>query len=94
MSIEEILAYLNEVCVRCTYGAVGYAIGGVPAQSVAKYHLGEKRKEASWVVNGDTGEPTGYTDAQKHPCLKNSADIIRSGPELLKRMQERGGSQA
>ena len=91
VSIKEILAYLNEACVRCTFGAVGYAIGGVPAQSVGK-HLGERRKEASWVVNAGTGEPTGYTDAQKHPCLKKSRDIIGSGPELLKCMGEHKGS--
>ena len=90
-SVEEVLAYLNEACVRCTYEAVGYAIGGVPAQSVGE-HLGGKRKEASWVVNAKTGEPTGYTDAQKHPCLKKSRHIIRSGPDLLKRMREHKGS--
>ena len=90
-SVEEVLAYLNEACVRCTYDAVGYAVGGVPAQSVGE-HLGGKRKEASWVVNAKTGEPTGYTDAQKHPCLKKSRHIIRSGPELLKRMREHKGS--
>ena len=84
VSIKEVLAYLNEACVRCTYKAVGYAIGGVPAQSVGK-RLGEKRKEASWVVNAGTGEPTGYTDAQKHPCLKKSR-LISNGPELLKCM--------
>ena len=92
VSIDEVLAYLNEACVRCTYGAVAKAIGVAPV-SVGEY-LGEKRKEASWVVNGETEEPTGYTDAQKHPCLKKSADIIRSGPDLLKRMQKHGGSLA
>ena len=91
VSIKEVLAYLNEACVRCTFEAVGYAIGGVPAQSVGK-HLGERRKEASWVVNAKTEEPTGYTDAQKHPCLKKSRHIIRSGPELLKCMGEHKGS--
>ena len=86
VSINEVLAYLNEACVRCTYGAVAEAIGVTP-QSVAKHYLGERRKEASWVVNAKTEEPTGYTDAQKHPCLKKRQHIIRSGPELLKRMR-------
>ena len=91
VSINEVLAYLNEACVRCTYGAVAEAIGVAP-QSVAKHYLGERRKEASWVVNAKTEEPTGYTDAQKHPCLKKRQHIIRSGPELLKRMRGHKGS--
>ena len=91
MSIEEVLAYLNEVCVRCTYGAVAEATGICSALSVGK-HLGEKRKEASWVVNAKTGEPTGYTDAQKHPCLNRSRHIIRSGPELSRCMRGHKGS--
>ena len=90
VSINEVLAYLNEACVRCTYGAVAKAIGVAPV-SVGEY-LGGKRKEASWVVNAKTGEPTGYTDAQKHPCLKKRQHIIRSGPELLKRMRGHKGS--
>ena len=84
MSIEEILAYLNEACIRCTYGAVGEALGVRP-QSVGR-HLGKKRKEASWVVSARTGEPTGYTDDEKHPCLKKNRHIIRSGAELLSRL--------
>ena len=83
--IEEVLAYLNKARVRCTYKAVGDAIGRVPAQSVGQ-RLGAKRKEASWVVRADTGEPTGYTAAEKHPQLKENGHIIRSGVELLKGM--------
>lgn len=86
-TIEEILAYLNDACVRCTYGAVGEIIG-VPPQSVGSY-LGEPRPEASWVVRADTGQPTGYNPDQKHPRLEENRDIIRSGDELKKRMCER-----
>ena len=42
------------------------------------------------MVRGDTGQPTGYTDAEKHPCLEENGHIIRSGAELLKRMREHG----
>ena len=90
MSIEEILAYLNEAFVRCTYGAVGEALGGIPARFVARRYLGKRRKEASWVVNARTEQPTGYTDAEKHPCLKENRHIIRSGAALLKHMREHG----
>lgn len=83
--VKEILAYLNDARVRCTYGAVGKVIG-VHQLSVGGY-LGERRKEASWVVRADTGEPTGYTDAKKHPRLKEREHIIRSGAELERCMR-------
>ena len=88
-TIEEILAYLNDACVRCTYKAVGEAIGGVPPQCVAPCYLGKRRPEASWVVRADTGQPTGYNPDQKHPRIEENRDIIRSGDELKKRMCER-----
>ena len=90
MGVEEVLAYLNEACVRCTYGAVADAVGIAP-QSVGQY-LGKRCKEASWVVSAKTGEPTGYTDTQKHPRLKESGFIIKSGRALLKRMREHKGA--
>ena len=89
MSIEKILDYLNAARVRCTYKAVGEALGGVPAQCVAPCFLGERRKKASWVVKAETGQPTGYTSDQKHPQLEERECIIRSGAELEKCMRER-----
>lgn len=86
-TIEEILDYLNDACVRCTYEAVGEIIG-VPPQSVGSY-LGEPRLEASWVVRKDRREPTGYNPDQKHPQLKEKDHVIRSGAELEKCMRER-----
>lgn len=68
MSIEEILAYLNAARIRCTYGSVGEVIGHEPISLGSP--LGERRKEASWVVNARTKKPTGYTCAQKHPQLE------------------------
>ena len=88
MSIEKILDYLNAARVRCTYKAVGEALGGVPAQCVAPCFLGERRKKASWVVKAETGQPTGYTSDQKHPQLEERECIIRSGAELEKCMCE------
>ena len=87
--MEEILTYLNAVRVRCAYKAVGEAIRISP-QSVGRY-LGTRRKKASWVVNAETGEPTGYTAAEKHPQLKENKHIIRSGAELLKCIREHKG---
>ena len=87
MQIEEILRYPNTARVRCTYKAVGEAIGGVPPQCVAPCYLGERRPEASWVVNARTGQPTGYSPAQKHPQLEEKDHIIRSGDELAERIR-------
>ena len=85
MSIEEILAYLNAARVRCTYGAVGKVIGCHPI-SVGRL-LGERCKEASWVVNARTEQPTGYTSNRKHPQLKEKDHIIMCGAELVECMR-------
>ena len=67
--VKEILACLDDAHVRCTCGAAGEVIG-IPARFVGRRCLGERRKEASRVVGADTGEPTNYVDAEKHPRLK------------------------
>ena len=87
MSIEEILAYLNAARVRCTYKAVGEVLG-CPPQSVAPRYLGERRREASWVVNARTEQPTSYTSDQKHPQLKEKDHIIMCGAEFEECMRE------
>ncbi len=79
-TINEILDYLCIMETRCTYKAVAEVLGIIP-QSVG-HLLGQKRPEASWVVNGRTKEPTGYTDNQKHPRLHINNVIIRSGEKL------------
>ena len=88
--MEEILTYLNAVRIRCTYKAVGEAIGGVLAQSVGRC-LGTRHGKASWVVRANTGQPTGYTPDKKHPRLKERKHIIGSGAELLKCIREHKG---
>ena len=79
MTIETILDYLNAVPVRATFGAVGEVLGVRP-QAVSRL-LGARRPEASWIVNGSTGEPTGYTPDQVDPRLPGT-HVIRSGDEL------------
>ncbi len=80
VSAADILTFLNESRTRATYGAVGSVIG-VPAQSVGRV-LGDRRVEASWVVNDKTGLPTEYEQSDWHPDLLASATIIRTGQEL------------
>ena len=81
-NVDRILSYLNRVETRCTYKAVGEVLG-VPAQSVGGL-LGQRRPAASWVVNGETGEPTDYAEAEKHPNLHKNQQILRTGDELRK----------
>jgi hypothetical protein len=80
--IKKILDYLNEVQTRCTYGAVAEVLGVIP-QAVGQL-LGERRPEASWVVNQITGDPTEYTDSEKHSALYRTDRIIKSA-EVLRR---------
>ena len=85
-TLKVILDYLNEVKTRTTYGVVAQLLGVHP-MSLGKL-LGEKRPEASWVVNAGTKDPTDYSDEEKHPELYRtermitSADVIRRNLKL------------
>ncbi|MFN7984657.1 MAG: hypothetical protein U0Q11_22660 [Vicinamibacterales bacterium] len=83
-SLDEILTLLNETTSRATYGAVAGVLG-VPPRSMGAL-LGERRPEASWVVNADTGLPTDYTQADWHPELLSTSSVIRTGNELTLRL--------
>ena len=87
--LDDIVAYLNAVQIRATYGAVAQVVGGI-AQSIGARLGGVEgqRPEASWVVNSETGMPTGYLPEQQHPVLLSSTDIIRTGYELRRRLAE------
>ena len=79
MDIQTILECLNAAGVRATYGAVGEVLGVRP--QVVPRLLGERRPAASWVVNGTTGEPTGYASEEVDPRLPGT-HVIRTGNEL------------
>ena len=91
MSIETILGYLNAVPVRATYGAVADVLGVRP--QVVPRLLGPRRPEASWVVNGSTGEPTGYAPDEVDPRLPGT-DVVRTGDELRRRLESVGDTGA
>lgn len=81
ITAKKVLDYLNEVEIRCTYGAFG-ELTDTPARSVAQKHLGQRRPEASWVVNGETKKPTGYLPGEMHSNLFNNETVITTGKEL------------
>lgn len=83
-SLAEVVQFLNEARTRATYGAVASVLG-VPPQSIGGM-LGVRRPEASWVVNGETGLPTDYEQADWHPDLLETSGVIRTGSELTLRI--------
>ena len=83
--LAEIILFLNENKVRATYGAVAEILGVVPRSMGAR--LGPRHPEASWIVNADTGLPTGYSPTEIHPEVLTSTQLIRSAAALRERMQ-------
>ena len=84
--VDEILEFLNEKRIRCTYTAVAEVIGTIPI-SVSRY-LGTRCPEASWVVNKKYGIPTKYSENERHPDLFRTEKIIQSGLELMNVLDE------
>jgi hypothetical protein len=85
LTLQEVLAFLNDQEVRATYGAVAEVVGGIPQSIGAR--LGRRRVAASWVVNASSGMPTGYERREMHPALIKRSEIIRSGTEQRKRLE-------
>jgi hypothetical protein len=84
VSLEAVLAFLNDEQLRATYGAVADVVGVSPRAISAQ--LGPRRPEASWIVSAENGLPTGYDQAEWHPALLDRGEIITSGRTLLLRM--------
>ena len=80
VTLHLILDCLNREPIRCTYGAVADVIGGV-ARGVGQ-RLEAKDPRNSWIVNKESGEPTGYRDSEQHSDLRQTAHIITTGEEL------------
>ena len=78
-----VLEFLNHARLRCTYGAMAGVLG-TDARFVAQRYLGARRKNASWVVNKKSGEPTGYEEQEKHPELHNCSQVISDANELCR----------
>src|SRR5688500_8700869 len=89
ISLEGILAFLNEEQVRATHGAVAEVLG-ITTRSMAIL-LGPRRLEASGVVSAENGLPADYDQTEWHPALLSRGEIITSGRTLLLRMTVRRG---
>ena len=90
MSLNSIIAELNERKQRATYGAVAGIVGGLPRGLMAGR---ERNHMNSWVVGAATGPrrvcPTGCTNIQIHPdCLqqiRECSDSIIEDTATLRR---------
>lgn len=77
--LDAILRCLAKHQMCATYGAVAGVYGG-SARSIGN-SLGERRPEASWVVNDTTLEPTGYKPSERDP-LSLRAKVITTAHDL------------
>jgi hypothetical protein len=79
MSLDEIVEVLDRHGRRATYGAVAALLGHSP-RSLLRGR--ERGRRFSWIVNRETGLPTGYAEEQIDPRLKDSGPVIVSDGEL------------
>jgi hypothetical protein len=83
-NVQQVLDFLNRNKLRATYKDVADFLR-VPAHSLAVL-LGPRRPEASWVVNDETGKPSGYSEPECHPDLRTH-DVIADENDLRLRMR-------
>ena len=79
MSLDEIVDLLDRHGKRATYGAVARLLGHSP-RSLLRGR--ERGRRFSWIVNRETGLPTGYPEDQLDPRLKESGSVISNDGEL------------
>ena len=79
MTLDEIVDQLDQQGQRATYGAVARLLGHSP-RSLLKGR--ERGRRFSWIVNRETGLPTGYSDDQIDPRIRESGEVISDYAEL------------
>ena len=84
--LGEVIHFLNGHRIRATYGAVAELLGVLPISMGAR--IGPHTREASWIVSGETGFPTGYAPDEIHPDVLPSTPLIRSGTDLASEMAQ------
>ena len=79
LSLDQIVDLLDSHGQRATYGAVASLVGASP-RSLLKGR--ERGRRYSWIVNRDTGLPTGYQPDQLDPRLQDSGPVLVTVAEL------------
>jgi len=80
ITLQEVVRYLNQAQVRCTYGAVAEVLG-VQSRTLLMMLQG-KEPAKSWIVSARTGEPDDYREADIHSNLFLNSRVIRSADVL------------
>jgi hypothetical protein len=83
-TVQRVLDFLNRNKLRVTYKDAALFLR-VPPQSLGEL-LAPRRPEASWVVNEETGKPSGYSESECHPDLRTH-DIISDVEDLRLKMR-------
>ena len=82
-TIKQLLDFLKRNRLRVTYKDLALFLKITPAA------LGEllalRRPDASWVVNEETGKPSGYAESECHPDLRAN-DVIADVDDLRRKM--------
>jgi len=85
-TLDTILDLLEQHHQRATYGAVAGLLGTGPNILLA----GRPRNPRhSWIVNRQTGEPTGYTEQDIDPHLREQKQILNSSATLAEWLNAR-----
>lgn len=79
LSLEALIDVLERHCVRATYGAVGAYVN-----EPATFLMNDlpRTPRYSWIVNQQTLEPTGYSETEKHPRLRQTKMVLRNERQL------------
>ena len=77
--LDQILDLLNRHHQRATYGAVGSIV-----DRPASFLMGGRPRDQrhSWIVNKETGLPTGYGEEHMHPKLRSKDRVLKTSQEL------------
>jgi hypothetical protein len=78
-TLDDILDQLNAYHQRATYGAVAGVVNSSPRSLMSGR---DRDQRSSWVVSRESGEPTGYSEEQKHPALTERERVLSSPEEL------------
>jgi hypothetical protein len=87
-SLDGIVELLDRHAQRATYGAVAKLTGNSP-RSLLKGR--DRGRNYSWIVNRQTGKPTGYKDDQIDPRLADSAKAIDDADALQRWLDNAAG---
>ena len=91
LSLDEIVELLDRHGQRATYGAVAKLTGNAP-RSLLKGR--DRGRRYSWIVNRETGKPTGYQDDQIDPRLAGSNAVIDDADALQRWLDDASAETA